>query len=150
MKTNFLPVLYIRTPSQSKVLPPKNTHYWLKPWQACFRENASLGWDYPTLTCDIKVIPKFRKRRYWNTPCFTIHTAHPPMLWHSLQGHGTKHSICIWYNYALAKPASILVLSYKNTLCLFLIITKCGCSSLLPIHKTNEFIIFQLVSIYLN
>ncbi len=79
MKINFLPVLYIRTPSEQG-LTPKNTH-WPKPGQASFRENASLGWHYPTLTFDTKVIPKFRKRRYWNAPCFTIHRAHPPMLW---------------------------------------------------------------------
>jgi hypothetical protein len=42
MKTNFLPVLYIRTPSEQG-LTPKNTH-WPKPGQAYFGENASLGW----------------------------------------------------------------------------------------------------------
>jgi hypothetical protein len=80
-ETNFLLVLYIRTPSEQG-LTPKNTH-WPKPGQAYFRENASLGWHYPTLTCDIQVIPKVRKRRYWNTPCFTIHIhrAQSPMLW---------------------------------------------------------------------
>ncbi len=132
MKIIFLPVLYIRTLSEEGPTP-KNTHR-PKPGQTNFRENASLGWHYPTLTCDIKVIRKVRKRQYWNTPCFTIHRAHPSLLCHSSQGHGTKHSICTWYNYALAKSASILVLSYKNILCLFLIITKGGCNSLLPIH----------------
>jgi len=32
---------------------------------------------------------------------------------------GPKHSICTWYRYALAKPASILALSYKNTVFVF-------------------------------
>jgi hypothetical protein len=79
MKINFLQVLDIRMPSGQGVTP-KTTH-WPKPRQAYFRENASLGWQYPTLTCDIIVIRKVRKRRYWNTPCFTIHRAHPPMQW---------------------------------------------------------------------
>jgi hypothetical protein len=51
IKINFLPVLYIRTPSEQG-LTPKTAH-WPKPGQAYFRENASLGWYYPT---DIKVI----------------------------------------------------------------------------------------------
>jgi hypothetical protein len=45
--------------------------------------------------------------------------SHPPMCGHTSQGHGTTHSICAWYSYTLTKPASILVPSYKNTLCLF-------------------------------
>ncbi len=49
----------------SKVLPPKNPH-WPKPGQAYFWENTLFGWDYPNLTCDIKVISKVRKRWYWN------------------------------------------------------------------------------------
>jgi len=57
----------------SKVSPPKNPH-WPKPGQAYFRENAPLGWHYPNLTCDIKVICKVRKRWYWNP------------LFHYLQG----------------------------------------------------------------
>jgi len=69
-------VLYIRTPSEQG-LTPKTAH-WPKPGQAYFRENASLGWYYPT---DIKVIGKVVERQYWNTLCFTIHRAHPPMLW---------------------------------------------------------------------
>jgi hypothetical protein len=40
MKANFLPVLYIRTPSEQG-LTPKNRH-WPKPGQAYFRENGSL------------------------------------------------------------------------------------------------------------
>ncbi len=111
-------MLYIRTPSEQG-LTPKNRHC-PKPGQAYFRENASLGCHYHTLTCDIKVISKVRKRRYWDTPCFTIHRAHTlPCGGHSSQGHGTKHSISTLHNFALAKPASILVLSYQNTLCLF-------------------------------
>ncbi len=117
MKTNFLPVWYIRTPSEQG-LTPKNTH-WAKPGQAYCSQNALLGWHYPSLTCDIKVIPKVRKRRYWNIPCFPVHRTQPRMLWPLIrQGHGTKHSTCTWYSYALAKPASILVLSYKkHTVC---------------------------------
>jgi hypothetical protein len=69
------------------------------------------------------------------TPAVSLFTRHTlPCCGHSSHGQGTKHSICTWYRYALAKPASILALSYKNTLCLFFIITKCGCSSLLPIR----------------
>jgi hypothetical protein len=54
MKINFLQVLDIRMPSGQGVTP-KTTH-WRKPRQAYLRENASLGWQYLTLTCDIIVI----------------------------------------------------------------------------------------------
>ncbi len=119
-KINFLPMLYTRTPSEEG-LTPKNTH-WPNPGQAYFRENASIGWHYPTLACEIKVNRKVRKRRYWNTPFFTIHRAHPPMLWPLVARPWDQAlvSICAQYIYALDKPASILLRSYKNTLCLFL------------------------------
>jgi hypothetical protein len=119
IKINFLPVLYTRTPSE-EALTPKNTH-WPKPGQAYFRQNASIGCHYPTLTCDIKVNRKVRKRRYWNTPCFTTQRAHRPMLWPLVARPWDRPlvSICTWYIYALDKPASILVRSYRNTLCLF-------------------------------
>jgi hypothetical protein len=61
MKINLLPVLYTRTPSEEG-LTPKNTQ-WPKPGQAYFRQSASIGWHYPTLTCDIKVNRKVRNRR---------------------------------------------------------------------------------------
>jgi len=113
MKINFLPVLYTRTPSE-EALTPKNTH-WPKPGQAYFRQNASIGWHYPTLTCDIKVNRKVRKRRYWNTPCFTIQRAHPPMLWPLVARPWDQAlvSLCTLYIYALDKPASILLQSYN-------------------------------------
>jgi len=82
------------------------------------------------------------------TPPVSLFTGHTlPCCGHSSQGHGTKHSLGTWYVYVLDKPACILVRSYKNTFCLFLIIRKCGCNSLLSIHETNEFIIFIIVPV---
>jgi hypothetical protein len=49
------------------------------------------------------------------TPPVSLSTGHTlPCYGHPSQGHGTKHSTRTWYNYALAKPTSILVLSYKK------------------------------------
>jgi len=80
MKINFLPVLYTRTPLEEG-LTPKNTH-WPKPGKAYFRQYASIGWHYPTLTCDIKVNRNVKKRRYWRD-----------LLWQVLEGLGISGRI---------------------------------------------------------
>ncbi len=72
IKIKFLPVLYIRTPS------PQSLHTGQSQGRLYFGKGASLGWYCPT---DIKVIGKVMERQYWNTLCFTIHRAHPPILW---------------------------------------------------------------------
>jgi ribosomal protein L44E len=47
-------------------------------------------------------------------------------------------NISIWYTrykyYALTKPAHLYWYQVTKALCLFLIIKRCGCNSLLPIH----------------
>jgi hypothetical protein len=60
---------------------------------------------------NFKFEPKKEKERT-GTPPVSLFTGHTlPCCGHSSQEHGTKQSTRTWYNYALAKPTSILVLS---------------------------------------